>query len=185
MCSNSTQSPSRPNFIMELTQLPSVTLTPKQRKFCLKYVSNCNASLAYREVYDCVGSNPSTVSRKTKELLDNGTITLTVNELFELHQQRHQVTVDSLSNLLGEDRDFARQNGYSAAVVSATMGKALLFPLIRDRSEITNLHTVMLDENSGTLAEQGRMIAAALAKCANQAEHDDRRELFSRKTYGD
>ena len=170
---------------MEVTQLPSVILTPKQRKFCLKYVSNGNASLAYREVHDCSGSNPSTVSRKAKVLLDNGTITPMVNELFELHQQRHQVTVDSLSNQLGEDRDFARQNGYSAVVVSATMGKALLFSLIRDRSEITNLHTVMLDENSGTLAERGRMIAAALAKCANQAEHDDRRELFSRKTYGD
>ena len=29
------------------------------------------------------------------------------------------------------------------------------------------------------------MIAAALAKCANQTEHDDRSELFSRKAYGD
>ena len=102
-----------------------------------------------------------------------------------MHQQRHQITIDSLSNQLDEDRDFARQNGHSAAAVSATMGKARLFGLLRDRSEITNLHSVMLDENAETLAERGRMIAAALAKCANQAEHDDRRELFSRKTYGD
>ena len=65
------------------------------------------------------------------------------------------------------------------------MGKARLFGLLRDRSEITNLHSVMLDENAETLGERGRMIAAALAKCANQTEHDDRSELFSRKTYGD
>ncbi|MAI44852.1 MAG: hypothetical protein CBC34_002880 [Hyphomicrobiaceae bacterium TMED74] len=45
-------------------------LTPKQHKFCLKYVESGNASLAYREVYDCSGSKPSTVSRKAKELLD-------------------------------------------------------------------------------------------------------------------
>jgi len=60
-----------------------------------------------------------------------------------------------------------------------------LFGLLRDRSEITNLHSVMIDENAETLAERGRMIAAALAKCANKTEHDDRCELFSRKTYGD
>ena len=53
------------------------------------------------------------------------------------------------------------------------MGKARLFGLLRDRSEITNLHSVMIDENAETLAERGRLIAAALAKCANQTEHDD------------
>ena len=102
-----------------------------------------------------------------------------------MHQQRHQITIDSLSSQLDEDRDFARQNGHSAAAVSATMGKARLFGLLRDRSEITNLHSVMLDENAETLAERGRRIAAALAKCANQTEHDNCSELSGRKTYGD
>lgn len=72
---------------------------------------------------------------------------------------------------MDEDRDFARKNGHSAAAVSATMGKARLFGLLRDRSEITNLHSVMLDENAETLAERGRLIAVALAKYANQMEH--------------
>ena len=102
-----------------------------------------------------------------------------------MHLQRHQINIDSLSDQLDEDRDFARQNGHSVAVVLATMGTARLFGLLRDRSEITNLHSLMLDENAETLSERGRMIAAALAKCANQTEHDDRSELFSRKTYGD
>ena len=69
------------------------------------------------------------------------------------------------------------------------MGKARLFGLLRDRSEIMNLHSVMIDENTETLAERGRLIAAALAKCANQTEHDDCSELSSRKPmaidYGD
>ena len=64
------------------------------------------------------------------------------------------------------------------------MGKARLFGL-RDRSEITNLHSVMIDDNAETPAERGRLIAAALAKCANQTGHDDCSELSSRKTYGD
>ena len=161
--------------------MSSIILTPKQHKFCLKYVESGNASRAYREVYDCSGSKPSTVSRKAKELLDNGKITATINELSNMHQQRHQITIDSLSSQLDEDRDFARQNGHSAAAVSATMGKARLFGLLRDRSEITNRHSVMLDENAETLAERGSMIAADLAKCANQTEHGDRSELFSRK----
>ena len=151
--------------------MSSIILTLKQHKFCLKYVESGNASLAYREVYDCSGSKPSTVSRKAKELLDNGKITATINELSNMHQQRHQITIDSFSNQLDEDRDFARQNGHSAATVSATMGKARLFGLLRDRSATRNLHSVMIDENAETLAERGRMIAAALAKCANQTGH--------------
>ena len=52
----------RPGFLMEVTKVSSVILTPKQHKFCLKYVESGNASLAYREVYDFSGSKPSTVS---------------------------------------------------------------------------------------------------------------------------
>ena len=65
------------------------------------------------------------------------------------------------------------------------MGKARLFGLLRDCSEITNLYSVILDENAETLVERGRMIAAALAKCANQTDPDDRCELFRRTRYGD
>ena len=72
-----------------------------------------------------------------------------------MHQQRHQITIDSFSNQLNEDRDFALQNRHSAATVSAAMGKARLFGLLRDRSEIMNLHSVMIDENTETLAERG------------------------------
>ena len=74
----------RPGFLMEVTKVSSIMLTPKQHKFCLKYVESGNASLAYREVYDCSGSKPSTVSRKAKELLDNGKITAKINELSKI-----------------------------------------------------------------------------------------------------
>ena len=93
------------------------------------------------------------MGRKAKELLDNGKITARINELRGTHQKRHEMTVDELSAQLDEDRSFARQNGHSAAAVSATMGKARLFGLLKDCSEITRIHSVSLDSDNATLQE--------------------------------
>ena len=60
--------------------MPAIALTPKQRAFCYKYIETGNASLAYREIYDCSKSKPLTISRKAKELLDNGKIAAVVDE---------------------------------------------------------------------------------------------------------
>lgn len=68
--------------------------------------------------------------------------------------------------------EFARQHGHSAAAVSATMGKARLFGLLKDRSEITNLHSLSRDGNDVTVEEKGRIIAAALGRCANAVASD-------------
>ena len=145
-------------------------LTPKQTAFCHKYIEMGNASKAYRNVYNCSKSKPQTVGRKAKELLDNGKIAAKINELRKRHQKRHEMTVDELSAQLDEDRSFARQNGHSAAAVSATMGKARLFGLLKDRSEITRINSVSLESDNATLQEKGRMIAAALARCVNAKE---------------
>ena len=95
-----------------------------------------------------------------------------VDEHRTLHRQRHEITVDKLSSQLDEDREFARQNGHSAAAVSATMGKARLFGLLKDRSEITNIHSLSRDVNDVTVEEKGRIIAAALGRCANAVASD-------------
>ena len=47
------------------------------------------------------------------------------------------------------------------------MGKARLFGLLKDRSEITRINSVSLDSDNATLQEKGRVIAAALARCGN------------------
>ena len=147
--------------------MPVMTLTPKQQAFCHKFIETGNASQAYREVYDCSKSKPRTISRKAKELLDSGKIAATINALRTVHLERHEITVDQLSDQLDEDRIFARQRGHSAAAVSATMGKARLFGLLRDRSEITNTHSFSLDGDNALLEEKGGLIAAALARCSN------------------
>ena len=62
----------RLGFSLGMTQVPSIIPAPKEHKFCLKHVVTGNASLSYREVYDCFGSKSATLSCKAKERLDNG-----------------------------------------------------------------------------------------------------------------
>ena len=56
-------------------------LTPKQEKFCLKYVETGNASEAYRQAYNARGMKPETVNRSAFELLENRKISARVAEL--------------------------------------------------------------------------------------------------------
>jgi len=112
-------------------------LTPKQERFAQLYIELGNASEAYRQSYDASRMKPTTVNRKAKELLDNGKIAARIEELREQHRARHNVTVDSLTDDLDEDRAFARAKGSPAAAVSATLGKAKLHGLLKDRHEHT------------------------------------------------
>lgn len=110
-------------------------LTPKQERFAQLYIELGNASEAYRQSYDTSRMKPTTVNRKAKELLDNGKIAARIDELRAELQKRHAVTVDSISAELDEDRAFAREKSSPAAAVSATLGKAKLHGLLRDRHE--------------------------------------------------
>jgi len=48
-----------------------------------------------------------------------------------------ETTVADIARQLDEDRDFAKGNGHSAAAVSATLGKAKVLGLIKERHEHT------------------------------------------------
>lgn len=61
-----------------------------------------------------------------------------IEALTEAHRKRHEVTVDSLTAELDENRDVAKDFGQAAAMTSATMGKAKLHGLITDKSDITS-----------------------------------------------
>ena len=113
------------------------TLTPKQEKFCQKYIELGNATAAYYAAYDAQGSKPITANRKAKELLDNGKIAARVKNLQETHQKRHNVTIDSLTTELDEDRLLARSVNQPSAAISAVLGKAKLHGLITDHAKIT------------------------------------------------
>lgn len=118
-------------------------LTPKQEKFCQKYIETGNASEAYRQSYDCENMADETINVKASELLNNGKITVRLDELRNKHAKRHAITVDTLLAELEEVRQLALvPKGDNGAVqlnvaVNAIMGKAKLLGL--DKKVVDNI----------------------------------------------
>ena len=112
-------------------------LTPKQEKFAQKYIELGNAAEAYRSAYDAEGMKPVTIRRKAAELLEHGNVSAHIARLRATHQERHLVTVDSITSELEEARRMALDTTQPSAAISASMGKAKLHGLIVDKNEVT------------------------------------------------
>jgi phage terminase small subunit len=138
-------------------------LTPKQEKFCQKYIETGNATEAYYAAYDAAGSKPITANRRAKELLDNGKIAARVRELQQMHLQRHIVTVDTITSELEEARSLAMQSKQPSAAVSAALGKAKLHGLIVDKNEHTGK-----DGGAIVISKEQRDAAVAAALSADR-----------------
>ena len=110
-------------------------LTPKQEAFTLAYVETGNASEAYRRAYNAENMSEKVIHNKASGLLKRGDIRVRVEALQKHHQQRHNVTVDSLTDELIEDRELAHKNEQASAAIAATMGKAKLHGLLKDKIE--------------------------------------------------
>ena len=134
-------------------------LTPKQERFCQLYIELGNASEAYRQSYDASKMKPETINTKAKELLNNGKITVRIEELKAEHKERHNITVDDLIAELEEARKMAldlniQEKPQVSAAVTATMGKAKLLGLDKQVVELTGENTTNLNlrvvfENDG------------------------------------
>lgn len=133
-------------------------LTPKQEKFCLKYIELGNATAAYYAAYDAEGSKPITANRKAKELLDNGKIAARLCELRAMHVERHIVTVDSITDELEESRKLATGDKQHNAAINASLGKAKLHGLLIEK--VTGNVTVSLsplpEQDKATLSDYAR-----------------------------
>ncbi|TCP95336.1 terminase small subunit [Cricetibacter osteomyelitidis] len=115
-------------------------LTPKQDNFCLKYVETGNASEAYRQAYNAENMKSETVNRKASELLENGKITARIDELQAEHRERHKLTVDDLLHELETARKQALELNQCSVAVSATMGKAKLLGLDKQKVEVEEIN---------------------------------------------
>jgi phage terminase small subunit len=73
-------------------------LTPKQERFCHAYIETGNASEAYRQAYDAENAKETTVNRSAAQMFENPKITARLQALSELHQDRHDITVDTLTS---------------------------------------------------------------------------------------
>ena len=129
-------------------------MTPKQEAFARAYVETGNASEAYRRSYNAGNMKPEAVKVKACELLKNGNVAVTVERLQLKHQKRHDVTVDSITEMLKADRELARQNAQSGAAVTAAMGLAKLHGLIVEKREVTHKQGVedLSDAELGNIA---------------------------------
>lgn len=111
--------------------MTEIKLTPKQDNFCRLYIELGNASEAYRQAYDAEDMNDNVVSVKAHELLNNGKITVRLDQIRAEHMRRHDLTVGDLLAELEEARQAAlgAENPQSSAAVAATMGKAKILGL--------------------------------------------------------
>lgn len=132
-----------------------VTLTPKQEAFCLAYIETGNASEAYRRSYNAGKMQPATINVKASQLLADDKIAVRVAELKAAHVERHNVTIDTIREMLVEDRKLARELETPAAAVSATMGLAKLYGLLTDKldAKVNEKRSVVI--NFGVLPENG------------------------------
>lgn len=123
-------------------------LTPKQEKFCLKYVETGNASEAYRRSYDAGRMKPETINRSAKSLMDDPKIAARIKKLQSAAVKRHEITVDDLVKELEEARILASttENPQTSSMVSATMGKAKLLGLVVDKSMAIKPHEERLKD---------------------------------------
>jgi len=121
-------------------------LTVKQEKFAQKYVETSNASEAYRQSYNAENMNVDSIKIEASRLMDNPNIALTVKTLRDELKERHNVTVDSLTIELEEARQIALTEKQSSSAVSASMGKAKLHGLDKDKLDVVGDFTFTLNK---------------------------------------
>lgn len=114
-----------------------MTLTPKQEAFAQAYLETGNGSEAYRRAYNAENMKENVVHVKACELLKNGKVAVRLTELQKRAQKRHDITIDSLTEMLKEDRALARDLEQTSAAVSAVMGLAKIHGLILDKAQIS------------------------------------------------
>lgn len=86
------------------------------------------------EAYEAAGYKPD--SGAASRLSGNVSVTARLAELLERGAKRAEITVDSLTDMLKEDRALARELGQAAAAVSAVDKLGKLHGLMVDRKEI-------------------------------------------------
>lgn len=124
-----------------------MTLTAKQEKFCQGVAKGLTYSDAYREAYDAENMKAETINRVATDLMKDPKITARVEQLKQRALKRYDLTVDDIISELEEAREIAKETKTSAAMVSASMGKAKLLGLVTDNisARITQAPTIVDD----------------------------------------
>jgi phage terminase small subunit len=104
-------------------------LTQKQEGFCQLVASGSNYSDAYRGAYDCVRMKDATVNRSAAALAKDHKIATRIAVLNRKHQQRHDITVDTITADFQENIQLAKELNKPEAVNSSLNGLMKLYGL--------------------------------------------------------
>jgi len=119
--------------------MPVDELTKKQAEFAQAYVETGNASEAYRIAYDpSPDCKPETIWEEASKTLSRPKVSTRVMELQEIARERHNVTVDSITDELDEAKKLAKDEKQAAAMTSAILGKAKVHGLLVDKKAQTD-----------------------------------------------
>jgi phage terminase small subunit len=94
-------------------------LTPKQEAFACAYVETGNASEAYRRSGYSTRQSAKAINENSSKLLTK--VLPRVQQLQAGHARRHNIMVDSITEMLKADRELARSLNQPAVAVSASM----------------------------------------------------------------
>jgi phage terminase small subunit len=147
-------------------------MTPKQQAFAQAYVETGNASEAYRRAYNAENMKDNVIHQKAYELLQNGEVTVMVQQLRDASAKRTAITVDYITDMLIRAAQKAEEEAKGAsALVSAAMGLGKLHGHITEKREIKHLSGVedMDDSELTNIARSGRRGTVAPAGGSSQS----------------
>lgn len=121
-------------------------LTVKEEDAAQAFIENGgNKSAAYRTAFDAEKMADKTVWEAASRLFKKAKVAARVIELMEHHLERHDVTIDSITNELNHNRTIAQTMGQASAMNQATLGKAKVHGLLVDKQEHTGKDGEPLD----------------------------------------
>ena len=112
-------------------------LSEQRERFCRAIVKGLNQRDAYKEAGYKSGSDAATDANASR-LISNDKIVARIAELRRPLAISMAVTLESITEMLREDRELARQNNQVGAAVAAAMGIAKLHGLVIDKAEVTD-----------------------------------------------
>lgn len=112
-------------------------LSEQQERFCRLIIEG----RSQRDAYLGAGykpTNDNAADAAASRLLSAVKVQTRISELRAPVTKRMQITLESVTEMLREDRELARQNNQVGAAVAAAMGIAKLHGLVIDKAEVTD-----------------------------------------------
>ena len=115
-------------------------LTIKQERFAQAYIETGNASEAYRIAYDAEKMKPRTVEKRAADLMKHGGITGRIGELQSKAAEKHEITVEKLTEMALKAYAMALSIEQPAAAISGVMALGKLHGLIIEKKQVNGDH---------------------------------------------